>query len=390
MRSENASEKTRILFVVNGHEYTAAHRLPVLRGALDAGYHVSCVAPDQSPAFERLKKEGWDCHSLPLTRRGTHPLDEVRSLRALSRIYRTLKPDLVHHATIKPVLYGSLAARWARVPAVVNAITGLGYVYTSESRRAQVLRAIVNILYRAAFRHPNQRVIFQNADNRGALLQAGVLDSEQSVIVPGSGVDVNRFYPAPEPDSAQLIVILPARMLWDKGVGEFVEAARRLKQEGCDARFALVGDLDAGNPEAITEQQLQQWVQEGVIEWWGPQTEMARIYQQSHIVVLPSYAEGMPKVVMEAAACGRAAITTDAPGCRETVDDGLSGFLVPPRDSEHLTARLRKLLQSADMRKRMGQAGRKKATREFADTQVIERTLEVYKTLLHTAQDTRS
>ena len=384
------SMTTRLLFIVNAHEFTAAHRFPLLRGAEAAGFSVEAVAPVGSPASTRLEREGFTTHPVQLSRQGLRAWEEVGAITELTSLYHRLQPDLVHHATIKPILYGSVAARLAKVPAVVNAVTGLGYVYTSQSSRARVLRVVVNFLYRRAFRHPNQRAIFQNTDNRDTLLQAGVLDPDEAILVPGSGVDVDRFHPVPEPDGSQPIVILPARMLWDKGVGEFVEAVRRLKREGREARFALVGDVDMGNPEAIPQDQLKQWVEEGVIEWWGPQTEMEKIYQQAHIVVLPSYAEGMPKVIMEAAACGRPAITTDAPGCRETVDDGVSGFLVPPRDSAHLADRLRELLKSADLRKRMGRAGREKAVGEFADTEVIKKTLEIYKTLLDKAQGTRS
>lgn len=371
----------RIVFVVNAHEYTAGHRLPLLAGAEDQGYRVEAVAPAGSPAQERLEAAGYTVHGIGLSRRGARIWEEVGAIRALTRLYRRLQPALVHHATIKPVIYGSLAARRAGVPAVVNAITGLGYVYTGTDWRARLLRRVVDPLYRRAFRHPNQRVIFQNSDDQAELTGIGAVRPEDAVLIPGSGVDVGRFTPQPEPAGPPL-VLLPARMLWDKGVGEFVAAARRLREAGVDARFALAGGLDEGNPSGIAEGQLRAWVEEGVVEWWGQVADMVDAYRQAHVVVLPSYREGLPKVVLEAAATGRPAITTDAPGCRDAVVDGETGYLVPPRDADALADRLGDLLQNADRRAAMGRAARERAEAVFSTERVVADTLAVYRVLL--------
>jgi len=371
----------KILYVVNAHEYTAAHRLPLLSGAKRAGYSILCAAPKDSPALRLLKDEGWTCHTMVLSRRGISILSESFSLREFVRLYKKVQPDLVHHATIKPILYGSIAARLTKVPAMVNAVTGLGYVYTGSGIQRRLLRWIVNTLYRVAFRHPNQRVIFQNRDDWDSLERFGAVRGKEAVIIPGSGVDIEHFRPAPEPTD-EPVVICPARMLWDKGVGEFVDASRNLIAARVRCRFALVGGTDPGNPAAIPEEQLNHWVEEGVVEWWGPQQNMVPIYQSANLVVLPSYREGLPKVLIEASACQRAVVATNVPGCRDAVIDGKTGYLVPVRDSHSLAKRIDELVQNADLRFRMGVAGRQFAIDRFATDCVVKATLGVYEQLL--------
>lgn len=383
-RSGVPSLRRKVLFVVNGHAYTAAHRLPLLEAAKRAGYSVSCAAPSSSQALSWLTEAGWRCHEFPLSRQGTNIAQEGRSVWTLARLYRAVRPDLVHHATVKPVLYGSLAARLAGIPAVVNAVTGLGYVFTSERLRARALRSVVRLLYRSAFEHANGRVIFQNRDDLTTLERCGVLPDNVAVLIPGSGVDVGRFVPAPELVSTPLVV-LPARMLWDKGVGDFVEAARRLRAEGSQATFVLVGGTDFGNPAAIPESQLRRWVDEGVVEWWGEIGDMVPIYHAATVVVLPSYGEGMPKVLLEAAACQRPVVSTTVPGCRDAVVAGETGYLVAARNIEELAHRIRQLLRDPDLRRKMGVAGRLMVVERFSVARVIKATLEVYENLLSRA-----
>ena len=375
----------RLLFVVNAHEYTASHRLPLLAGASALGYHVEAVAPACSPAQERLEAAGYKVHEIGLSRRGVRVWEEVAAIRSLTRLYRRLQPALVHHATIKPVLYGSLAARWAHVPAVVNAVTGLGYVYSGSGWRPRLLRKAVNPLYRFALRHPNMRVIFQNRDDWQALSDIGAIRDDVAVLIPGSGVDTAHFMPAPEPTETPMVVFV-GRMIWDKGVREFVEAAKVVQARGIEARFVMVGGLDPGNPAAIPEPTLRQWVQDGTVEWWGEQSDMLAVYHAASLVVLPSYyREGLPKVLLEAAACGRPVVTTDAPGCRDAVIHGQTGFLVPVRDSVALAERMQKLVEDPALRAAMGRAGRIRAEKEFSTERVVAETLSVYEQLLNTA-----
>lgn len=371
----------RLLFVVNGHEFTAAHRLPLFRAAQEAGFEVEAIAPTGSQAARRLQREGVITHEVNLSRRGLRAWEEWRALRDLTRLYRRLAPDLVHHATIKPVLYGTLAARRAGHPAVVNAITGLGYVYTGTNWRARFLRTGVNALYRRALSYSHQRIIFQNRDDWAVLEDIGAVDPEQAVLIPGSGVDVATFTPSPEAEGPP-VVVLPARLLWDKGVEEFVRAARALHARYPAARFVLVGGVDVGNPAGITEAVVRDWVAEGVVEWWGQVDDMRAVYAVAHVVALPSYREGLPKVLLEAAASGRPTVTTNAPGCRDAVLDGETGFLVPVRDSAALAERIDDLLADPDLRQRMGRAGRKRAVQEFSIENVVADTLAVYGTLL--------
>ena len=367
----------KILFVINAHEFTAAHRLPMLQGAKAQGHTVEAVAPVGSPAARRLQDEGFVTHPIRLSRRGLRFWEELLAIRELITLYRALKPDLIHHATIKPVLYGSIAARYAGYPAVVNAITGLGYVYTSTNWRSRVLRVAVNGLYRYALNYPRQRIIFQNQDDYDVLSRIGAFNSQQAVLIPGSGVDITEFSPSEEPEGVPL-AILPARLIRDKGIHDFVAAAEALQKQGVQARFVLVGGLDTGNPGGIAEADVNAWVAQGVVEWWGQANDMAPIYQRSHIVVLPSFREGLPKVLLEAGACTRPVITTDAPGCRDAIVDGKTGFMVPVGDSHALAQRIQTLLEDPRLRRSMGRAGREMVEEQFSTDRIVADTLRVY------------
>lgn len=373
--------KKLLLFVVNAHEFTAAHRLPLLNAAVREGYKVEAVAPRGSPALKRLSEEGYVVHPMSLSRRGLRIWEEWYSIRELVRLYRRLQPDLIHHATIKPVLYGSLAAKRAGYPAIVNTITGLGHVYTDLTWRSRLLRVGVNKLYQVALRYEVQCVVFQNHDDWKVLEEIGALDSKQAVLIPGSGVDITYFTPTVESDEESLVV-LPARLIREKGVEEFVSAARLLRQRGVHARFVLVGGLDPGNPSAVQEDEIWAWVNEGAVEWWGQCDDMRNVYRASHIVVLPSYREGLPKVLLEAGASARPVVTTDAPGCRDAVVDGQTGYIIPVRNSKALAVRIDQLLQDAELRQSMGRRARAHVEREFSTDRVVADTLAVYDSLL--------
>ena len=376
----NTVAKPRILFVDNDVNSFYSYRIEVAVAARDAGFEVHVAAP-QGKAAEILRAEGFRYHPIPMTRSGLAPWKEFSTISALFRLYRRVRPDLVHHLRLKPVLYGGLAAYGARVPAVVGLLTGLGYVFIAESRRALVMRRLVVIGSKLAFRHRNQRIVFQNPDDQGVFIQNKILPAAQTVLIKGSGVDVNTYVPTPEPQGVP-VVVLASRMLRDKGVVEFVEAARELRDAGVSARFVLVGDTDPGNLTAVSAEQLQRWADEGVIEWWGHQSDMRKVLSRSNIVCLPSLREGVPKVLIEAAACGRAIVTTDAPGCREIVREGENGLLVPIRDSKALADALRLLIESAPLRALMAAKGREIAVTEFSVERVVNETLGVYRELL--------
>ncbi|MFZ5468998.1 MAG: glycosyltransferase family 4 protein [Myxococcota bacterium] len=367
---------TRILFVVNNPDFFLSHRLPIALAARDAGCEVHVATP-AVPSSERIRSHGFTFHPFELSRKGASPLAELRSFAQLAWLFRRLRPDLVHLVTIKPVLYGSIAARLLSVPRVVAAVSGLGYIFIAQGARATLRRKLVELGYRFAFAHPKLSVIFQNPDDRDELVGRGLVEAEDSVLIRGSGVNIAQFVPTPEPKGTPTVV-LASRLLLDKGVREFVEAARSLRSRGLEARFVLVGAVDAGNPASLSEDDVRSWVAEGTVEWWGHREDMPEVFAQAHIVCLPSYREGLPKVLLEAAACGRAIVTTDVPGCREVVQHEENGLLVPARDSVALADALRTLVADSERRRLFGQRSRRRAETEFSLEHVIRETLRLY------------
>ncbi|MGZ8217020.1 glycosyltransferase family 4 protein [Methylomagnum sp.] len=368
----------KLLFFVTEDWYFCSHRLPLAVAAKEAGYDVAVVTRvrDHGPAIEAA---GLRLIPLELARGGRNPLTEWLTVWRLYRILRRERPDLLHNVAMKPVLYGSLAAKLARVPRVVNALAGLGHIF---GRDGGWLRAGVKLAFRWLLNGGRSRVIVQNPDDLRLLVGACHLRPDAAALIRGSGVDLKQFRPAPEPDGVP-VAVLAARMLWDKGVGEFVAAAEQLRNEGVAARFVLVGDSDDANLGAIPRGQLERWRETGVVEWWGKRTDIPAIFAACHIVCLPSYyGEGVPKVLLEAAAAGRAIVTTDMPGCREAVLNGENGLLVPPRDVAALVDALERLLADADLRARLGRRGREIAEAEFGVARVIEKTLAIYRGLL--------
>jgi glycosyltransferase involved in cell wall biosynthesis len=369
----------KVLFFANTDWYLYNFRLALARELVDHGHEVILVSPDGVYAT-RLQAQGFRWVHFPLARRGVNPLVETWTVIRLIRLYRREKPDLVHHFTVKCVVYGSMAAGWLGMRAVVNSVTGLGYVFTEGKSGRAWLKGLVSLFYRLLLRRA--WVIFQNPEDRDLFLQRGMVVPDRVALVRGSGTDTERFAPRPEAVGDPL-VILPARLLWDKGVGEFVAAARILREQGVSARFALVGDTDEGNPAAVPSAQLKQWSDSGVVEWWGWQEDMAQVYPASHIVCLPTYyREGVPKSLVEAAACGRPLVVTDIPGCREVVEDGKNGYLVPPRDPKALAAALRRLIESPSLRAAMGTRSRESVLREFSTGIILSQTLDVYRSVL--------
>ncbi|WP_251941169.1 glycosyltransferase family 4 protein [Salinibacter ruber] len=373
--------RSLLLFVANRAEFFVSHRLPIAHAAQERGYEVHVATPED-PYVPDLKAHDLIWHELELEGKSLNPLQELRTIIHLIQLYREVAPDLVHHIAFKGVLYGSIAARIARVPRVVNAFTGLGHLFSNDTVKIRLVRWVVLQASRFGFGHPNSRTIFQNPDNVDEFVDRGVLDREQVRLIKGSGVDVTTFDPAPQPPDPP-VVILASRLVWDKGVGEFVEAARLLEKKGIEARFALVGKSDPLNPNAVPEDQLNAWDENGPVEWWGFREDMPSVFANAHAVCLPSYyREGIPKVLIEAAACERPIVTTDMPGCREIVHDGENGFLVPPQDATALAEALLKVLTSPDRRRQMGARGRQIVQEEFSLERVVRDTMSVYDELL--------
>jgi len=377
---EGPRSRHRILFVANDAPFFVSHRLPLALAARDAGYDVIVAAPPHETASATLDSAGLARVEYGLSRSGTSPLEEVRSIFALCRLYRELRPAVVHHVAMKPVLYGSIAARVTGVPRVVNAFAGLGTLFVTATMRGAVARRVFLSAYRVAAGGSGRRTIFQNEDDKALFVRARAVQASQTVLIRGSGVDLNVFRPAAEPPGLPLVVV-PSRMLRDKGIREFVEAAAALRSAGVAARFALVGGVDEGNPSAVSADQLQRWSSAGSVEWWGHRRDMANVLSQASIVCLPSYREGLPKSLIEAAASGRPIVATDVPGCRDVVRDGATGLLVPARDAGALASALRRLIESPDLRATMGRAGRELAESTFGLERVVAATLALYEEL---------
>jgi glycosyltransferase involved in cell wall biosynthesis len=361
--------RKRLVYAINNPAFFLSHRLPLALAARDAGYDVH-VATMDGPSVPRILSLGFQHHVIPMSRSGRNPIREFRSLLAFRRLFLDLRPTIVHAVTIKPLLYGGIAARLARVPAFIGAVSGLGFVFTSGNAAHNLVRWAATQLYRLALGHPRSRVIFQNDGDRDTLQRAGAVRPGQVVMIRGSGVDLNEFMTVPEPDGAP-VALMVSRVLNDKGVNEFVEAARLTHGHPSGLRWVLAGSPDPGNPASVSAETFESWKREGVVECLGERTDIAELYQQSHIAVLPSYREGLPKSLVEAAACGRAVVTTDVPGCRDAIEPGVTGVLVPAKDAVALAQAVVQLAEDAGLRQQMGQAGRRLAEQAF-DIRLIQ------------------
>ena len=367
----------KLLFFVTEDYYFVSHRLALAMEARREGYDV-CVVTRVRESGDTIRAAGLRLLPFENARSSLNPVSELSTLIRLIRLYRRERPDIVHHVAMKPVLYGSIAARLAGPPVVVNAIAGMGWLFISESRWARWLeRPVREVLKRVL---STGIALVQNPDDAGLLVGAGVLKSRIRR-VQGSGVDLRVFVPHPEPEGTP-VVVLAARMLRDKGVGEFVAAARLLQHRGVAARFVLAGVPDSMNPASIMDENLSAWVGEGVVEHLGWVDNMPGLLATCHLVCLPSYREGLPKSLIEAAAAGKAIVTTDVPGCREVVRHADNGFLVQPRDVAGLADALERLIEDSDLRRRMGTRGRVRAEQEFGLDAVVEQTLAIYREAL--------
>lgn len=371
----------RLLFVVNHPRWFVTHRLALAERARVAGYEVHVA----TPAGERVStilERGFPWHEIPLSRSGRNPFGELRTLLGLVRLYRRVRPHLVHHVTMKPVLYGTLAARLTGVPAVVNAIAGLGHIFSSRGLFDRLTRAGLLLMFPAVVRHRRMRMIFQTNEDRAALARGEFL-GKRSVVIPGAGVDMDAFIPRGKTAREIPVVIYVGRLLYSKGPGEFVEAAERIRESGIRAEFRMFGDFYPDNPENIPEDVIRGWETRGSLVYGGYSDDVRSVFAGADIMCFPSrYPEGIPKVLIEAAACGLPAVTSDLPGCRDIVVDGTTGYVVPSGNVDALVTALRSLIESPSLRQSMGVAAREHAVRRFSLRHVTEATLQIYGDLL--------
>ncbi len=380
-RKSAPSKPVKLLYVVNIPRFFVSHRLPLALAARAEGFDVQVAASDADPeAAERIAAAGLPFHPLPLSQHGLNPLRELRTVIALQRLYTRLKPDLLHHVSIKPVIYGGIAAKLSRRRLIIQAMSGLGYLHVSQQWRARLLEKLSRPAFKFALSGAGTVMIFQNPDDRQVFVNRALVAAERTVVIRGSGVDEREFAPRPEDTASLPVVLFAGRLLWEKGLGEFVELARRLKSR---ARFRVVGYEERSSPSNVPAAQLQAWHEAGLIEWRGQRDDMAEVYGECNIVCLPStYGEGVPKVLIEAAACGRACVTTDTPGCREIVRHNENGLLVPPRDLDALADAVTQLIDEPELRQSYGMAGREIVLKGFTMRRVAEATIALYRTVL--------
>lgn len=366
----------RLLYLIAEDWLFRSHFLERAKGALREGYDVA-VLTRRGVDSRALEEAGLRVLAMDFERRGLHPLREVHALRQIIAAYRQERPDLVHQVALKPILYGTIAARIAGIRHIVNAPIGMGFVFTSRKPLALLLRPLVRFALKRLLNPRGSRVVFENPEDHGDLVRRGYVRAGDAMLVPGAGVDLEAFHPRPPPPGPP-VVVLAARMLQSKGVREFVEAAAALRARGVQARFWLAGAPDPGNPESIAEDQLRRWSDSGVVEWLGFRPDMAEVYAQAHMACLPSYREGLPKALLEAMAAGLPVVSTDVVGCRYAVEEGVTGLLAPARDAAALADAIARLIADPGLRSRFGAAGRLRAEALFGSPAIVAQTLRLY------------
>lgn len=369
--------KKKLMFIVNVDFFFISHRLPVALQALKDGYEVH-IATGVTDGQSKLEECGLTVHELKLGRRDLNIFRNfVTFFQIFSVLYR-VKPDILHLVSIKPVIFGGIAARIIRIPKIISALTGLGFLFIGHDAKAHLRKSLIGFCYRRSLKNKNNMLIFQNEQDRLQIMRIAKIPKSRTRLIEGAGVDLSKFCQSSVPKK-ETIFMLPARLYIEKGVVEFVEAAKIVKNEGYVARFVLVGSPDTDNPQAINLAQLDQWVRENGIEFWGFSQNMHETLTKSSVVVLPSYREGFPKVLMEAAACGRAVITTTVPGCSDAVRNEVTGILVPPRDAEALAQAMIRLIKDKRLAESMGRAGRMLAESKYDVDLIVAKQIDLYK-----------
>jgi glycosyltransferase involved in cell wall biosynthesis len=373
--------RPKLLYLVSEDWYFVSHRLSLAFAAKEAGFDVA-VATRVTDHGDEIRDAGLNLIPIKLARSGLNPVHEASTIAELSAVFAREKPDLVHNVALKPVIYGAWAARKAGAKGVVNALMGLGWVFSSDSLKARALRPFVRHALRQALSAPGTRTIVQNADDAALIANQQLARRDNIRLIRGSGVNPAEY--AAEDAAVDVpLVVLPARLLIAKGVREFIAAAAQLKAQGVKARFALVGEPDTDNPAAISHEEILDAVVAGNVEHWGWRTDMPDVFAEASLVCLPTfYGEGVPKALIEAAAAARAIVATDVPGCREIVRPGENGWLVPPRNVEALAIALRQAIAQPGLCAEFGARGRHMVEHEFSLDVVIRETLAVYNELV--------
>ncbi|MEL5849907.1 MAG: glycosyltransferase family 4 protein [Candidatus Igneacidithiobacillus chanchocoensis] len=374
-RGKRAS--TTLSILVNRDWFFLSHFLDRALFAKRAGYHVAVICQDTGHA-NQITAAGLEHIALDMRRHSASPWGLLRSYNEVKKIYRDLHHTVVWHIGLMSIVSGTPAAQFSGIRGIVNAPVGMGWVFSSGGIKAMLLRPFLRLALRALLNPRGSKAVFENIDDLNEMVALRAVHAKDAVLIRGAGVDLVRYTASAEPDSVA-VVLFAARLIWEKGVREFVEAARLLSAKGIEARFQIAGGIDWDSSSAVPEEQMRAWADEGIVEWLGPRQDMPQVITTCHIFCLPSwYREGLPKVILEAMACGRAVVTTDMPGCREAVGHDDNGLLVPPRDVRALADALQTLLCDSRQRQRYGQRGRERAETEFSSEQVCRQTLAVF------------
>lgn len=375
------TQKTKLLFLVNDLSFFCTHRLPIAEEALNNGFIISiCYGECGGANLNYLATKGYKLHWVPMERGGKNIFKDLKTIYKIWTLFSSEKPDIVHAITIKPYLYGGIVSRFTRIPSFISAVSGLGTIFIHNTFKSKLLRFLLYPFYSFAFNHPNQTVIVQNIEDAKLLSNWGILDSNKVKLIKGSGVNLDNFTNLEEKNSIP-IVCFASRLLADKGIYEFIGAARILKNRNIQAQFYLAGNLDLKNSSSISDEDLSKIKEEGCVEFIGFQDNIPDLFSKCHIICLPSYREGLPKILIEAAAAARPVVTTDVPGCRDAIEPDVTGLLVPVMDKESLADALENLIVNPQRRRAMGKAGRLLAEREFKLQYIIDAHLKIYKDL---------
>ncbi|MEA2048520.1 MAG: glycosyltransferase family 4 protein [Campylobacterota bacterium] len=366
------SDQKTVAIVINTSWNIFNFRLGVLHALQTDGYKIVCIAPRDAYS-EKLESLGFEYHNININNKGTNPLEDAKLVYAFYKLYKEISPDVLLQYTIKPNIYGSMAAGILGIPVISN-ISGLGTVFLNDSLSSKVAKW----LYRVALKVP-KKVFYQNREDRALFVESKLVQASKTDLLPGSGIDTEKFKPVSNTDNERVTFLFIARLVKDKGLIEYVEAAKKIKHH--HVAFQILGAFYPGNPTAITEDEMKRWEDEGIITYLGTSDAVQSLIAKSDCVVLPSYREGLSRVLLEAASMAKPIIATDVPGCKEVVDDGVNGYLCLPRDSDSLAKEMQKILSlSKDERKKMGQRGREKIVKEFDESIVIEK----YRTAIQT------
>ncbi len=372
--------KKKIIFVINGHSFTAKHRLPLINSLLLKGYKIKCVVPINSGAYIELKKNNIPTISWNVSRKGINPLLELLSVLRLFQIYKKESPIAIIHATIKPVIYGTIVSRFTTLPHIINLVTGLGSVFISAGWINKIKRDVICIVYNLIFSYIPQTVIFQNQSDRNYLLDKKRYKLLNAVIIPGSGINILDFPVCKFPDQKKVTFI--GRILKEKGVFSFIETAKLVKKKRKDIVFLLAGPLDKGNPSYIEEGMIKKWETNNIIKWIGNVDNILEVYKMSSIVALPSYREGLPKVLLEANLTGRPVIASNVPGCRDVVIHSKTGYLFDLNDNKAFASYILKLIDDEEKMKRIGNAGRNYVKKHFSTEVIIPQIINEIEKLI--------